>query len=39
MVGRVGPRSRVKNGEKIDVAVGTNAVHLFDLATSQGIYA
>jgi multiple sugar transport system ATP-binding protein len=39
MVGRFGPRSRVKNGEKIDVAVDTNAVHLFDLETGHGIYA
>jgi multiple sugar transport system ATP-binding protein len=39
MVGRFGPRSRVKNGETIDVAVDTNSVHLFDLETSQGIYA
>ena len=39
MVGRFGPRSRVKNGDVIDVAVDTNAVHLFDLETSKGIYA
>jgi multiple sugar transport system ATP-binding protein len=39
MVGRFGPRSRVKNGDVIDVAVDTNAVHLFDLETSNGIYA
>ena len=39
MVGRFGPRSRVKNGETIDVAVDTNAVHLFDLEAGQGIYA
>src|SRR6187397_524331 len=29
MVGRFGPRSRVKNGDTIDVAVDTSAVHLF----------
>jgi multiple sugar transport system ATP-binding protein len=39
MVGRFGPRSRVRNGEVIDVAVDTNAVHLFDLETGEGIYA
>jgi multiple sugar transport system ATP-binding protein len=39
MVGRFGPRSRVKNGDRIDVAVDTNSVHLFDLETGQGIYA
>jgi multiple sugar transport system ATP-binding protein len=39
MVGRFGPRSRVRSGDVIDVAVDTNAVHLFDLEASQGIYA
>ena len=38
MVGRFGPRSRVKNGDTIDVAVDTNAVHLFDIETGEGIY-
>jgi multiple sugar transport system ATP-binding protein len=38
MVGRFGPRSRVRNGETIDVAVDTSAVHLFDLETGEGIY-
>jgi multiple sugar transport system ATP-binding protein len=38
MVGRFGPRSRVKNGETIDVAVDTSAVHLFDPETGGGIY-
>jgi multiple sugar transport system ATP-binding protein len=38
MVGRFGPRSRVKNGDTIDVAVDTSAAHLFDLETGQGIY-
>jgi multiple sugar transport system ATP-binding protein len=38
MVGRFGPRSRVKNGETIDVAVDTTAVHLFDIETGEGIY-
>jgi multiple sugar transport system ATP-binding protein len=39
MVGRFGPRSRVKNGETIDVAVDTVGVHLFDLESGEGIYA
>jgi multiple sugar transport system ATP-binding protein len=39
MVGRFGPRSRVKNGEVIDVAVDTNGVHLFDIESGEGIYA
>ena len=38
MVGRFGPRSRVRSGDVIDVAVDTSAVHLFDLDTSEGIY-
>src|SRR5215204_3645627 len=38
MVGRCGPRSRVKNGETIDVAVDTSGVHLFDVETGAGIY-
>jgi multiple sugar transport system ATP-binding protein len=38
MVGRFGPRSRVRNGDVIDVAVDTTAVHLFDLETGEGIY-
>ena len=38
MVGRFGPRSHVRSGDVIDVAVETNAVHLFDLETSEGIY-
>jgi multiple sugar transport system ATP-binding protein len=39
MVGRFGPRSRVRSGDVIDVAVDTSSVHLFDLETSEGIYA
>ena len=39
MVGRFGPRSRVKNGDTIDVAVDTTAVHLFDIESGEGIYA
>ena len=38
MVGRFGPRSHVRSGDVIDVAVDTSAVHLFDLDTSEGIY-
>ena len=38
LVGRFGPRSRVKSGDVIDVAVDTSAVHLFDVETSAGIY-
>jgi multiple sugar transport system ATP-binding protein len=38
MVGRFGPRSRVKNGDRVDVAVDTNAIHLFDIETGEGIY-
>jgi multiple sugar transport system ATP-binding protein len=38
MVGRFGPRSRITNGETIDVAVETGAMHFFDLETGLGIY-
>ena len=39
MVGRFGPRSRVRSGDVIDVAVDTSTVHMFDLESSKGIYA
>jgi multiple sugar transport system ATP-binding protein len=39
MVGRFGPRSRVKNGDVVDIAVETGALHFFDLETGLGIYA
>jgi multiple sugar transport system ATP-binding protein len=39
MVGRFGPRSRIRTGDVIDVAVDTRAVHVFDLDTSLGVYA
>jgi multiple sugar transport system ATP-binding protein len=39
MVGRFGPRSRVRNGDTIDVAVDTSGVHLFDIESGEGIYA
>jgi multiple sugar transport system ATP-binding protein len=38
VVGRFGPRSRIRNGDVIDVAVEMGAVHLFDLETGLGIY-
>ena len=38
MVGRFGPRSRIKNGDTVDVAVETRAMHFFDLETGLGIY-
>ena len=39
MVGRFGPRSRVRSGDVVDVAVDTDAIHLFDLDTGLGIYS
>ena len=39
MVGRFGPRSRITNGDVVDVAVETGALHFFDLETGLGIYA
>ena len=39
MVGRFGPRSRIKNGDAVDVAVETGALHFFDLETGLGIYS
>jgi multiple sugar transport system ATP-binding protein len=38
VVGRFGPRSRVRSGDVIDVAVDTSAVHVFDLESGLGIY-
>ena len=38
IVGRFGPRSRIRNGDVIDVAVETGALHVFDLETGLGIY-
>ncbi len=38
MVGRFGPRSRIKSGEAVDVAVETGALHFFDLESGLGIY-
>jgi multiple sugar transport system ATP-binding protein len=38
LVGRFGPRSRVRVGETISIAVDTRALHFFDPETSLGIY-
>jgi multiple sugar transport system ATP-binding protein len=38
MVGRFGPRSRIKSGDAVDVAVETGALHFFDLDSGLGIY-
>ena len=39
MVGRFGPRSRVKNGDVVDVAVEMGSLHFFDIETGLGIYS
>ncbi|MGH3132907.1 MAG: ABC transporter ATP-binding protein [Gaiellaceae bacterium] len=39
MVGRFGPRSRVRTGDVVDVAVDTRTLHVFDLETGLGIYS
>ena len=38
MVGRFGPRSRVRTGDVVDVAVDMRTVHAFDYETGLGIY-
>jgi multiple sugar transport system ATP-binding protein len=38
LVGRFGARSRVREGDEIDVAVDTRALHFFDPETGSGIY-
>jgi multiple sugar transport system ATP-binding protein len=38
LVGRFGARSRVRNGENVEVAVDTRALHFFDPETGLGIY-
>jgi multiple sugar transport system ATP-binding protein len=38
MVGRFGPRSRIRSGQTVDVAVETGALHFFDLDSGLGIY-
>jgi multiple sugar transport system ATP-binding protein len=38
MIGRFGARSRVQEGDSIEVAVDTRALHFFDPETGLGIY-
>jgi multiple sugar transport system ATP-binding protein len=38
IVGRFGPRSRVRVGDAVDVAVDTRSLHFFDPETALGIY-
>ena len=38
MVGRFGPRSRVRTGDVVDVAVDMSTVHAFDLESGLGVY-
>jgi multiple sugar transport system ATP-binding protein len=38
MVGRFGPRTRVREGDTAEVAVDTRALHFFDPETGAGIY-
>jgi multiple sugar transport system ATP-binding protein len=38
LVGRFGPRSRVRVGDAVDVAVDTRAFHFFDPDTGLGIH-
>ncbi len=38
MVARFGARSRVRQGEEVEIAVDTRALHFFDPETSLGIY-
>jgi multiple sugar transport system ATP-binding protein len=38
MIGRFGARSRIEEGETIEVAVDTRALHFFDPDTGSGIY-
>jgi multiple sugar transport system ATP-binding protein len=38
VVGRFGPRTRVKQGENAEVAVDTRSLHFFDPVTGAGIY-
>jgi multiple sugar transport system ATP-binding protein len=39
LVGRFGPRSRVREGDEAEVAVETRALHFFDPESGLGIYA
>ena len=38
LVGRFGARSRVREGDAIEVAVDTRSLHFFDPETALGIY-
>jgi multiple sugar transport system ATP-binding protein len=38
IVGRFGPRSRVREGEVAEVAVDTRTLHFFDPESGLGIY-
>jgi multiple sugar transport system ATP-binding protein len=38
LVGRFGARAHVQEGEPVEVAVDTRALHFFDVETSEGIY-
>jgi multiple sugar transport system ATP-binding protein len=38
MVGRFSPRSRVREGEELEVAVDTRALHFFDAETGLAVY-
>ena len=38
-VARMHARSRAREGERLDVAVGTRELHFFDRETGAGIYA
>jgi multiple sugar transport system ATP-binding protein len=37
-VGRISPRSQVREGEAAELAIDTDALHFFDLQTGAGIY-
>jgi multiple sugar transport system ATP-binding protein len=38
MVGRFSPRSQVKEGDTVEIAVDTSSLHFFDPETGLGIY-
>ena len=38
MVARFSPRSQVKEGDNVEVAVDTRSLHFFDPDTGLGIY-
>jgi multiple sugar transport system ATP-binding protein len=38
LVGRFNPRTRVKPGDVVEIAVDTRALHFFDISTGLGIY-